>query len=553
MKRPNGLVAVTLLLLVFALVEARPATAQGRRGTLTYSNASYKGEIRNGTEHGRGTMSWDNGQRYEGDWRDGKMHGHGIYTWPNGNRYEGDWRNNQRTGRGTFTWPSGHRYEGQWRNGQRTGQGTYTWPEGDRYVGEFRNGKLHGRGTYTYADGTRQVGEWRDGKRVQSQQQRQRQALREQIFDNPNPARPSYAIAGDNAGLQYWMDASGAVSQSLYEKADGTERVRIHYNKATGAPRTVRNEVSGHRLAIREAGPNRVDFWAYDGAGGYLGGFAIYGQHSRYYTGEIVRGDPRSRLTNIRAAAPELAELMDGLESPSLHSALTQGGLAALATGAVLLAVTGGRSAMANLSTAAASAFLSAQVLPHYAEGIRVSLGRGCPSAGAFGRTCADLTNLAADHLSRQKAGPIAYVRDAMDWIKNAPNRLRGKVNRGRQALQDMFKGLFAGDTSLPGRTKYIGEDCNQYKKNRSCPKCSRRGYTCSRYTCGRYTCGRNDAACIAEQDAQQKACIAEQDARQKACEAGNTRRYNECLAEYNACVGEEYIACKEANETVVQ
>lgn len=123
-----------LNLSIRTLVETRVIVAQGRRGTLTYSNASDEGEIRNGTKYGRGTMSWHTGHRYEGDWRDDK----------------------------------------------RTGQGTYTWPKGDRYVGEFRNGKLHGRGTLIRTDGSRQAGEWRDGKRVQGQQQERGLTLTQQ-------------------------------------------------------------------------------------------------------------------------------------------------------------------------------------------------------------------------------------------------------------------------------------------------------------------------------------------------------------------------------------
>ena len=224
MKRFGGSVVVFSLLLVFAFVEIRAVAAQGRRGTLTYSNGSYEGEIRNGTEHGRGTFTWHDGSRYEGDWRNGKRTGHGTYTWPDGtrhvgefrnskahgrgtrnwpsgSRYEGDWRDGNRTGHGTYTWadgerhvgqfrnnkahgrgtrnwPSGSRYEGDWRDGNRTGHGTYTWANGERHVGGWRDDKMHGQGTYTYADGRREVGEWRDGERVENQPTRSTQRQR---------------------------------------------------------------------------------------------------------------------------------------------------------------------------------------------------------------------------------------------------------------------------------------------------------------------------------------------------------------------------------------
>ena len=211
MKRPVGLVAVTLLLSVFALIEVRVTNAQVQRRTVTYTDGSrYEGEIRNGQRHGHGTYTYPNGDRYEGQWlngnrtgrgtytwadggryvgqfRNGNYHGRGTRTWPNGNRYEGDWRDDEMHGQGTFTWadgtrhvgqlrssnfhgrgtrtwPNGNRYEGDWRDDKMHGQGTYTWASGTRHVGEFRNDKLNGRGTRTWPDGSRYEGDWRDWK-----------------------------------------------------------------------------------------------------------------------------------------------------------------------------------------------------------------------------------------------------------------------------------------------------------------------------------------------------------------------------------------------------
>ena len=111
--------------------------------------------------------------------------------------------------------------------------------------------------------------------------------LREQVFANPGPGQPSYVVAGDNAGLQFWMHPGGTVRQSLYESTDGMERVRIFYDEATDLPRAVLNEVSGHWLSIRERGPDRVDFMQYDRSGNYLHGFAVFSKGRYYYTGEI--------------------------------------------------------------------------------------------------------------------------------------------------------------------------------------------------------------------------------------------------------------------------
>ena len=167
------------------------------------------------------------------------------------------------------------------------------------------------------------------------------------VFENPGPGQPGYVIAGDNASLQYWFTPSGDVSQALYEKADGTERVRTFYDEVTGAPRTVLNEISGHWLSIRDAGPDRVDFWAYDSAGNYLNGFAIYEMSGEYFTGEVVGvpahewetitgqlipddaswtgsftliGDVEDGLTNIREAPPELVALIDELATDEANN-----------------------------------------------------------------------------------------------------------------------------------------------------------------------------------------------------------------------------------------
>ena len=328
--------------------------------------------------------------------------------------------------------------------------------------------------------------------------------LREQVFDNPGPGKPNYVLAGDNAGLQYWFTPGGDVSQSLYEKADGTERVRSFYDAATGAARTVLNEISGHWMSIRAMGPGRVDFWTYDNAGNYLGGFAVYAKSGQYYTGQItgvpahegnpitgqlaasgaswtgsftLTGDVEDGLTNIQVAPPELAALIDGLSvdsaddsdvirsasvgrqlnnaivanvasaatsgngGKSLHKGLTRGGLASLALGLGLLAIPGGQAAGAYFALAGAGTFLSVQIAPEMSDWVRRKFGRDCPT-----KMCADLANLAADGLSRQRTGPLGYVRDALDWVKDAPSHLRDRIIRSGQSLASVADGLLPGD-----------------------------------------------------------------------------------------------------------
>ena len=161
---PNGRSAfVYAPLLAAAPPQSTPAsTAHAGRQVLTYTNARYEGEIRDGKPHGQGTKTYSNGDRYEGKWRDGNEHGRGTYTWTNGNRYEGEWHDGKRHGLGIFTWSDGDHYKGDYVDGKRTGQGTYTWPDGAYYEGGFVNGKRTGHGRYVQANGEAVEGEWKD-------------------------------------------------------------------------------------------------------------------------------------------------------------------------------------------------------------------------------------------------------------------------------------------------------------------------------------------------------------------------------------------------------
>ena len=64
-------------------------------------------------------------------------------------------------------------------------------------------------------------------------------SLRERIIDNPDPGQPNYVLAGQNANLQYWKNADGAVGQALYRSADETVSVRTFYDEARGLPRKI--------------------------------------------------------------------------------------------------------------------------------------------------------------------------------------------------------------------------------------------------------------------------------------------------------------------------
>ena len=172
-ERPNRRSAfVYAPLLAAAPPQGAPtSTAPAGRQTITYTNARYEGEVRNGKPHGQGTVTWDDSTRYEGEWRNGNRHGQGTFTWKGTGeyagregRYEGGWRNDKHHGHGVKVWPNGDRYEGDFVNGKSHGDGLWIAADGEYYLGQFRNGKRHGRGASFQIGGTRYDGEWRNGK-----------------------------------------------------------------------------------------------------------------------------------------------------------------------------------------------------------------------------------------------------------------------------------------------------------------------------------------------------------------------------------------------------
>lgn len=178
--------------------------------------------------------------------------------------------------------------------------------------------------------------------------------LREEVFENPDPGKPSYVLASRNATLQYWQNADGAVIQALYRSADETVSVRTFYDESTGLPRRISDEVSGNWLLIQENGVDSVDLWLYDRVGTNQNGFAVFEDTDQYYVGEIaglpihagkeITGDllpttaswtgsfaldvDTGDLKSRQPVAAEIAALMDNLAPDgTLHNGLSSGGM----------------------------------------------------------------------------------------------------------------------------------------------------------------------------------------------------------------------------------
>lgn len=125
--------------------------------------SQYNGNFVNGTQTGKGIMTWKNGASYNGNWKNGKYDGEGIFTYENGDIYNGSWKDDEYNGIGTFTWANDDTYKeyyGDWKNGIREGEGTMTFTSGNVYKGHWINGQINGYGTFTYLDQTTQSAVW---------------------------------------------------------------------------------------------------------------------------------------------------------------------------------------------------------------------------------------------------------------------------------------------------------------------------------------------------------------------------------------------------------
>ena len=70
---------------------------------IQFSNAWYRGEVRNGAPHGWGNMRWDNGDWFFGEWQNGSRCGIGVVIFKeSGNRFIGKWDLGEMTEHGVW-------------------------------------------------------------------------------------------------------------------------------------------------------------------------------------------------------------------------------------------------------------------------------------------------------------------------------------------------------------------------------------------------------------------------------------------------------------------
>ena len=69
-------------------------------GTIESFVGTYKGMIKDGLPHGKGSYTWKSGESYQGQYVDGEKEGQGLFTWKDGSYYEGSFYQGKRFGKG---------------------------------------------------------------------------------------------------------------------------------------------------------------------------------------------------------------------------------------------------------------------------------------------------------------------------------------------------------------------------------------------------------------------------------------------------------------------
>ena len=161
-----------LIISLLALLQGCAGNRTVSEGDLLYSimntksfpDGSYKGELKDGYAHGKGTLTYINGDIFIGEMRYNSFYGKGTLTRASGAKYVGEFINNRKEGTGTYTFVNGNKYVGEWMFDEQNGKGTLTQASGSKYVGEFKKNMKHGKGTLTRASGAKYVGEFKNNR-----------------------------------------------------------------------------------------------------------------------------------------------------------------------------------------------------------------------------------------------------------------------------------------------------------------------------------------------------------------------------------------------------
>jgi hypothetical protein len=90
-----------------------------------------------------------------------------VEEYANGDKYEGYIIGGERHGQGKYLFEDASIYDGHWENGQKHGQGKMTYKSGNYYDGEWADGLKHGKGKIYFSNTNRScIGNYRKGDLV---------------------------------------------------------------------------------------------------------------------------------------------------------------------------------------------------------------------------------------------------------------------------------------------------------------------------------------------------------------------------------------------------
>jgi hypothetical protein len=200
-------------------------------GTLTFTNGTYFGDVKNGGMNGWGTLTLFSGEIQEGEFKNNKLNGQATVTHhpPSqyaGQEYVGMYKDSMKHGKGRLKFPSGEIQDGEFKNDKLNGQGQILLVTGERYVGMFKNNERNGQGTNYFTDGRVQEGIWKDDQFQYAQNNTPQPEARPQITVKKPPDDDK--IIPVTSGTGFAVSSDGYVITN-HHVIDQCQQVNIHY------------------------------------------------------------------------------------------------------------------------------------------------------------------------------------------------------------------------------------------------------------------------------------------------------------------------------------
>ena len=111
----------------------------------------FRGKYENGVRNGFGILKMADGKVYEGEFENDRFHGQGKLVMADSDQtYRGEFRQGSISGRGTICWLKKglSTYDGEVVDGVRNGFGVFKDPNNNTFVGYWKDDKKHGEGYF---------------------------------------------------------------------------------------------------------------------------------------------------------------------------------------------------------------------------------------------------------------------------------------------------------------------------------------------------------------------------------------------------------------------